>query len=56
MLSKLMNFVECCFGCFIKTSNDPNASSLDGGNKDNDANIPDLPRSDILNSVNGGDS
>ena len=40
----------------LRTSNDPNTSNLDGGNKDNDANIPDLPRSDILDSVNGGDS
>ena len=41
---------------FLKTSNNPNASNLDGGNKDNDANILDLPQSNILDSVNGRDS
>jgi hypothetical protein len=40
----------------LKTNNNLNASNLDGGNKDNNTNIPDLPQSDILNLVNSRDS
>ncbi len=40
----------------LKTSNNLNANNLDSGNKDNDANILDLPWSDILDLVNSGDS
>ncbi|KAF2176313.1 hypothetical protein K469DRAFT_28909 [Zopfia rhizophila CBS 207.26] len=38
----------------LKVSNDPNAGDVDGGGKDNGADTPDLPRSDLLDLQNGG--
>ncbi|KAF2178266.1 hypothetical protein K469DRAFT_334460 [Zopfia rhizophila CBS 207.26] len=39
----------------LRVSNDPNASVMDGGGKDNGADTSDLPRSDLLDLQNGGD-
>ncbi|KAF2193642.1 hypothetical protein K469DRAFT_239852 [Zopfia rhizophila CBS 207.26] len=39
----------------LRTSNDPNPGFPDSGSKGNSADIPDLPRSGLLDSVNGAD-
>lgn len=38
----------------LRTSNDTYASDVDGDSKDNGNNIPDVPRSDLLDSMNDG--
>ena len=40
----------------LRTGNNPNTGNLDSGAKDNGANIPDVPQSDLFNSVNGVDN
>ncbi|OCK78463.1 hypothetical protein K432DRAFT_394768 [Lepidopterella palustris CBS 459.81] len=38
----------------LRTNNDPSVGNLDNGSKDNDADIQDLPRSDLLDLVHSG--